>query len=148
MKIESHMLNSKLLDMRKDELEYVYHKHTLEGKDPHWDIRIKTSSEELIEFNLWDEVIKTKSSRAFYKLCDDVSWFMHRGKNTMKKVGTIPSHITVLDYGYVKIMKNVPDLTTFDFRSTGIFKEHRLNGYYTYIKKDDDYYFEKGKSLK
>lgn len=146
MKIESHMINlSKLLDVREGELEYVYHEHTLEGKDPHWDIRIKTSPEELIEFNLWDEVTATKSSRALYKICNDVSWFMHRGKKSMKKVGDIPSYVTVLDYGYVKIIDDGNQSKSFNFRSVGIFDKHRLNGHYMLIKKDNDYYLEKTK---
>jgi len=146
MKIEKVMLDFAKLskEVKEEELEYVYHRHQLEGKEPHWDIRIKMSPYELFEFNLWDNITETGTGLALPKICEDVTWFMHRGQGLSKQVGKIPSKIWVLDYGYLILKENTPTSKTFQFRSTGIFEGNRLNGLYSLIRKSDSkWYFEK-----
>jgi len=146
IKIDKNMLDATKLSkkVQEEELEYVYHRHQLEGKEPHWDIRIKMSPNQLFEFNLWEDIIKTGETLALPKICEDVTWFMQRGQGLSKPVGKAPSKIWVLDYGYLIIKENEPLSKSFLFRSTGIFEGNRLNGLYSLIRKEDSkWYFEK-----
>lgn len=151
MKIEKNMIDVAKLSkkIQEEELEYVYHRHQLQDKNPHWDIRIKMSPNQLFEFNLWEDIIKTGETLALPKICEDVTWFMHRGQGHNKPVGKIPSKVWVLDYGYVIIKENDSMTKSFLFRSTGIFEGNRLNGLYSLVRKNDaKWYFEKSSSLK
>ena len=146
MKIHKDMIDITKLSkkVQEEELEYVYHRHQWQDKNPHWDIRIKMSPYELFEFNLWDDIIKTETCIALPKISEDVTWFMHRGQGLNKPVGKIPSKIWVLDYGYLIIKENEPLFKSFQFRSTGIFEGNRLNGLYSLVRKSDSkWYFEK-----
>jgi len=116
--------------------EFVYHKHQLEGKKPHYDLRIKINNT-LWEINLWLDIRKYRRSLGLPKVCYDTSWFILEGKNIKKKVGRIPSTITVLDYGTIEIIENTPLFKSFKIEGKV------LKGYYVLRKEDNRYYFEK-----
>jgi len=131
----------KLSELKK--CKYVFHEHKIEGKEPHWDIRIEIEKNKLLEFNLWKNIAKLDKSRALPKMCYDSSWFIHKGQKLMKKVGEKKSYIWVLDYGDVNILEDTPTFKSFEFSSAGVLKDNRLNGYYILKKEDGIYYFEK-----
>lgn len=116
--------------------EFVYHKHQLEGKKPHYDLRIKINNS-LWEMNLWLDIRKYRRSLGIPKVCYDTSWFIKEGKNIKKKVGRIPSTITVLDHGTIEIIENTPLFKSFKIEGKV------LKGYYVLRKEDNRYYFEK-----
>jgi len=89
---------------------FVYHKHCIRRKDNcHYDIRIKKDNY-LDEFNLYDNIIEKKEVKAHRKTCSDIKdWFIKEGKEVFRKVGYLPTWVTVLDTGIVEIIEDNPD---------------------------------------
>jgi hypothetical protein len=118
-------------------LEFVYHKHQLKNRKPHYDIRIKIDNNTLYEINLWRDITEYKGSLGIPKICYDISWFIKEGKNIGKNVGNIPSKIDVIDYGTIEIIEDTPTFKSFKLNGK------ILRGYYVLRKEENRYYFEK-----
>jgi len=116
-------------------LEFVYHRHQLEGKDSHWDLRIKLETQ-LLEFNLWSNILEENSSLIVFKLCEDMSWFIKEG-TVEKKFGELNSTVECLDSGTLLVTENSPTYKKFEFHG------EKVKGEYTLRKEENRWILEK-----
>jgi len=132
---------NKLSSEELDKLEFVYHKHTLEEKQPHWDLRIRIAPDQLLEFNLWSDILENDSSLVLPKLSyEPEKWFIKEGNNLKRKVGDMSSTIDVIDYGEVSLIENNPTLKIFRFNG------NKIKGDYLFARGSDaKWYFKKYK---
>lgn len=136
MKITEDLIDLDKVPSDKNEgLEFVYHIHTLQDKDPHWDLRILLG-DHLVELNLWNNIIEEDRSLVVIKLNDDMTWFIKEGK-VSKNVGELASTIEVLDYGNVTVTESNPTFRTFEFDA------NKITGKWILRKEEDRWIFER-----
>jgi len=124
-------------ELRK--LEFVYHKHTLQGKEPHWDLRIKLF-DRLLEFKLWRNILEENSSLVVIQFCYDMSWFIKKG-TLDKDFGELQSRVECLDSGTVGIIENYLSYKKF------VFDGSKLNGEFILRKEENRWVFERPRNL-
>jgi len=131
----------KLNGVELDQHEFVLHEHVIRDK-PHWDIRIRLSSDKAVEFNLYSNPLEAKLEepiRAVKKYCYDPDlWMIKSGTGIHRKVGRLDTIVNVLDSGSVNIIEDTDQFMSMDFKGS------KLKGYYI-LKVDSPYVFMKSR---
>ena len=89
------------------ETEFVLHKH-YHNVNPHWDIRIKLDNR-LLEFNVYKNPVEMEpgeEAEARKKYCQDLTWFIKKGRGIERKVAGKWTKIDVIDYGVAKVSED------------------------------------------
>ena len=130
--------------MQLEEAKFVLQEHeieTPEGLKKHWDIRISKG----FEFNIWGNPLDLKEEgqgvRALYKICRQIEkWMAIKEPKTKMMVGDLVTYVTPVDEGTV----NLIDVTPPRFISME-FNGKKLKGYFVYIERDGQGFFERAK---